>query len=331
MRKSILLAVLAVTAVAALVCAPLVGIQSLSWADVLDPGRGGWGTTILWKIRVPRVLTGFFAGSCLALGGLVFQALFRNPLATPFTLGVSSGASLGAVLYIRAGLVGAALGLPGTAWAAFLGALASMALVYGLVRATGAFGATRLLLAGVALSFFFSSLIMFVHYTADFQDVFRLMRWLMGSLAVSGYAGAQGLLAAALAGLVLVWFLGRELNLFAAGEDLARSRGVEVDRVRIVLLVAASLLEGAVVAVCGPIGFVGIMTPHACRLLLGYDHRLLAPACFLLGGAFLVACDTLARVVANPAELPVGVVTALLGGPFFLWLLLSRSTEELPI
>jgi len=331
MNKRWILPALVVAALVVVAGAPFVGMRNISLSDVYTAGAESWTSTLFWKLRVPRALTGFFAGACLALSGLTFQAVFRNALATPFTLGVSSGASLGGVLFLRLGLPLTFLGVSGTACAAFVGAVVCVALVYGLVRATGMFSTARLLLAGVAISFFCSSLIMFVHYTADFQDVFRLMRWLMGGLSAANYNDARGLLPFALLGLALLWYLGHELNLLATGEEIALSRGVNVARTRHILLLSTSIMEGSVVAACGPIGFVGIMVPHACRLMLGNNHRQLVPASFLLGGTFLVLCDTLARTVANPAEVPVGVITALLGGPFFLWLLLSGSTADIEL
>jgi len=331
MRRPYILPLLFVIAVIVVFGAPFIGMQNISLSDVYNASAESWTSTLFWKLRVPRALTGFLAGACLALSGLTFQAIFRNALATPFTLGVSAGASLGGVLAIRLGIAFAILGISGTAFGAFVGAILCLVFVYGLVRATGAFSTARLLLAGVAVSFFCSSLIMFVHYTADFQDVFRLMRWLMGGLTTSDYAGVRGLLPFAVLGMALLWYFGHELNLLMTGEEIALSRGVNVARTRHLLLLVTSVMEGAVVATCGPIGFVGIMVPHACRLLLGMDHRRLVPASFLLGGTFLVVCDTFARTVANPAEVPVGVVTALLGGPFFLWLLLSGSAADIEL
>lgn len=309
----------------ALFATPWAGTLDVPWRVLWQPGDD-WASRLFWSLRVPRTLTGFLAGACLACSGLAFQSLFRNPLATPFTLGVSSGASLGAVLFLRMGW-SVTWAVPGSVLAAFLGALCSIGLVYGLVRATGAVSTSRLLLSGVAVNFFFSSLIMFVHYTADFQDTFRLMRWLMGGLTMSGYGSVWELLPFAVGGGVLLGYLASELNLLATGEEMALSRGVEVGRTRNVILFATALIEGAVVAVCGPIGFIGIMVPHMCRLMIGGDHRYLLPASFLLGGALLVVSDTVARTVAMPAEIPVGVITALLGGPFFLWLLLGRSAR----
>jgi len=292
---------------------------------VFGSGVSSLEADIFWELRVPRVCVAFLAGAALAVCGMAFQAMFLNPLATPFTLGVSSGASLGAALYIRLGLGFALLGISGVSVFAFFGALLSILLVYGLSRVRRVFSNAMLLLAGVAISFFFSSLILLLQYLSDFTDAFRILRWLMGGLGVVGFESVLRVLPFVVAGSAIVLYFVHELNLLATGEELAASRGVEVRTTKRLLFFATSLMVGGVVAVCGPIGFVGMMAPHICRLLIGPDHRYLAPATLLFGGAFLVLCDVLAQIVIAPAIIPVGVITALLGGPFFLWLLLSGS------
>jgi cobalamin transport system permease protein len=259
---------------------------------------------------------------------MVFQAIFRNSLATPFTLGVSSGAALGAAAYIRFGLPVAVFGIPGTSVSAFGGALMSILLVYGITRARKGFSIATMLLAGVAVSFFFSSLNLFTQYISDFTQTFRIIRWLMGGIAVAGFDSFWRILPFVAIGTAFVLYLTNELNLFTAGEEIAATRGVDVVKVRRILFFAASLMVGGVVAVAGPIGFVGMMSPHICRIFVGPDHRYLTPATILFGGIFLTLSDTLARTVIAPAEIPVGVITALLGGPFFIWLLLGGSTEK---
>jgi len=251
--------------------------------------------------------------------------MFRNPLATPFTLGVASGASLGAAVYLRLGLAVGLLGVSGVSAAAFAGALGSILLVYGLARARRGLSSATMLLAGVAVSFFFSSILLFMHYIGDPQNSFRLLRWIMGGLQTLGYSQVLRVLPFVVGGSAIVLYLTRELNLISTGEDIATSRGVDVKRTKHVLFFATSLMVGGVVAVCGPIGFVGMMSPHICRLLIGADHRYLTPATLVFGGAFLTICDLLARTLMGTAEIPVGVITALLGGPFFLWLLLRRG------
>lgn len=314
-----MLAILLLLAGAALFCCPLFGMKFIPFSAT------GSDREILLQIRIPRVLCAFTAGAMLSLAGMSFQALFRNPLATPFTLGVSSGAALGAAVFIRTGLAFTILGISGTSLAAFTGAMLAVALVYGLTRVKGGFTTSTLLLAGIAISFFFSSLILLTQYTSGLAHSFRIIQWMMGSLTTADYAKFINLLPFLALGLILLLSLHREMNLFLVGEDIAISRGVNTGLVKKLIFLAASLMVGGIVAVSGPIGFVGMMSPHICRMLVGADHRYLTPASFLFGGLFLVVCDTLARTVIAPTEVPVGVITALLGGPFFIWLLLSRK------
>ncbi|MCD6353539.1 MAG: iron ABC transporter permease, partial [Proteobacteria bacterium] len=262
------------------------------------------------------------------VSGMTFQAMFRNPLATPFTLGVSSGAALGASLYIRFGLPFTLLGISGTSISAFSGAILAIFLVYGLTKAKKGFSTATMLLAGVAISFSFSSIILFTQYMSGLTQSFRILRWLMGGLEVVGFDSVWNIFPFVISGSAIVLYLTHELNLMTTGDDIAISRGVNVKLVRKVLFFATSLMVGGVVAICGPIGFVGMMAPHICRLLIGWDHRYLTPASLLFGGMFLTLCDILSRTVIAPAEIPVGVITALVGGPFFLWLLLGGSSEK---
>ena len=314
-RPALILIGIALAATAGVLLAPAFGI--VSWADLQS-------IPVFWKIRVPRTLLAFLAGAGLSLAGMTFQAMFRNPLVTPFTLGVSSGAAFGATLAIRLGWVFSIFGVSSISFSAFVGALGSLVLVYGLSLSQRTFSTAILLLAGVAMSFFFWSLILFTQYLSDFTGSFRILRWLMGGVETVGYGAVLDVLPFVMSGSAVILAYSRELNLLALGDDLAISRGVSIASVRALLFTASTLMVGGVVAVCGPIGFVGMIAPHICRLLIGMEHRYLAPASFLFGGLFLVACDTLARLIIAPAELPVGVLTALLGGPFFVWLLLRR-------
>lgn len=323
-----ILILMAVGALLVLVAAPFIGATSLSPADILDPTGESMSSIVFWRIRVPRTLTAFLAGSGLALSGMAFQALFRNPLATPFTLGVSGGAAFGAALYMRLGFSVAVLGIPGGTLAAFAGALLVILLVYALTRSRGGFTTPTLLLAGVALSFFLSSMILALQYSASLHDSFRLVRWMMGGLGMVGYDAVLNVLPLVVTGAFVLFMLTNELNLLTIGEDLAMSRGLDVPRTKQFLFFAVSIMVGGIVAVCGPIGFVGMMVPHICRLLVGTDHRHLYPASLLFGGTFLTACDVISRTAFSPAEIPVGVITALLGGPFFLYLLLRRKAAD---
>ena len=313
MKRTWVLVALAAAAVVSFVLALFVGAAPLQGP-------------LLREIRVPRVILAFLAGMGLALAGMTFQALFRNPLASPFTLGVSSGAALGAALAIRLGLTFTLVGISGISLAAFVGALGSLLLVWGIGTARKGLGPAVMLLAGVAVSFFFSSVLLLVQYLSGFSDSMRIVRWLMGGLETVGYGSVLDLLPFAVCGGAVVLLHARELNLLSLGDELAASRGVRIGRARGTLFVAATLMVGGVVSVCGPIGFVGMVSPHLARLLIGSEHRHLVPASALMGGMFLVVCDAIGRTVIAPAEIPVGVVTALPGGPFFVWLLLRRSS-----
>ena len=327
--KRALLAVFLILAVAVVVGAPMVGLKTLSWHSILNPAGGSLDAEIFWSIRIPRVCVAFLAGAALAVSGMAFQAVFRNPLATPFTLGVASGASLGAAVYVRLGLAISVFGITGISAFAFGGAILSILLVYGLTRIKSGFSVGTMLLAGVALNFFFSSAILFAQYMSDFTHSFRILRWLMGGLETVGYESVLNMAPFVISGTAIILFLSHELNLMMTGEEIAISRGANVGRIKKILFFATSLMVGGVVAICGPIGFVGMMVPHICRLLIGADHRYLTAATLLFGGAFLTLCDVLARTLIAPAEMPVGIITALLGGPFFIWLLLGKSSSKM--
>jgi iron complex transport system permease protein len=320
------LAVIFVLAGATFVLAPFLGGRTISPFDLFKIDGSNNLREIFWMIRAPRVILAFLAGSALALSGLAFQAIFRNPLATPFTLGVSAGASLGASLYVVFGVPFTFLKVSGVSLSAFAGAASAIALVYGLTRVKRGVSTVTMLLAGVAVSFCFSSVILFLQYTADFRHSYQIVRWLMGGLETVGYESIFNVLPFAAIGGAVLLSLCNELNLMTTGDDIAASRGVDVKRTKLAVFFAASLMIGGVVSACGPIGFVGMMVPHICRLLIGLEHRLLAPATLAFGGAFLAICDTIARAVISPAEMPVGIITALLGGPFFLWLLMTSDS-----
>jgi len=315
-------------ALAACAVAPLIGSTSIDLGRALDrsiPFADNVDAQILFVARLPRTLAAALVGSALALAGVVFQGLLRNPLATPFTLGVSAGASLGAMLAITFGWTLSVGGFSPVPLASFAGSLGAVAIVYLLARARhGGLSTNVLLLAGVTMNAFFSAVILFVQYFADFTETYRTIRWLMGDLDVSGYGAivaALPLLGAALA--VFAW-LPRPLNLLSLGPETAEARGINVERAQRLAFFSGSLATGAAVSVAGPIGFIGIIVPHLVRLLIGADHRLVLPASAGFGAAFLVSCDVAARTLLAPIELPVGIITAVTGGPFFLWLLVTR-------
>ncbi|MDR2443373.1 MAG: iron ABC transporter permease [Deltaproteobacteria bacterium] len=282
---------------------------------------------VFWRLRAPRAAAAFLAGAGLSMSGMVFQALFRNPLATPFTLGVSSGASLGASIYFWLG--GIALvrsGSVGPLTSSLAGAGLSMFLVWTITRSRGGMSTAIMLLAGVVINFFFSSLVLFVQYLSDAHDSLRIMHWLMGSLASLETARLADLAFVVICGGVFITILAPEIDLLTTGEEMAASRGVKLSSLKLKIFLSASIMVGTVVSLAGPIGFVGLMVPHAARLFLGWNHRLLTPAVFFSGGAFLVLCDLASRLVLAPAEIPIGIVTALLGGPFFLWILFRSGS-----
>jgi iron complex transport system permease protein len=330
-RKRLFVATAGFGAAALLACvaAPLVGHTPLSIARVFDrsiPFRDNVDAQIFFVARLPRALAGALVGSALAASGVVFQALLRNPLATPFTLGVSAGAALGAILAITFPLVAVAV-LPSSAVpvASFVGSVFAVAIVYALATGRRRGLSTHvLLLAGVTLNAFFSAIILFVQYVADASQTVRTVRWLMGDLDVAGYGPILAAIPFTLVAFIAFAWLPRSLNLLAVGTDAAAARGVDVLRAQRLAFFSASLATGAAVSLGGPIGFIGIVVPHLVRLIVGSDHRIVLPASALFGAGFLVACDVIARTILAPLELPVGIVTAIIGGPFFLWLLVRR-------
>jgi iron complex transport system permease protein len=330
-RRRIATVVLAflVFTVAVLVFTPTVGTTPISLAKVFDRGIA-WDANvdaqIFFVARLPRVLSGALVGAALAAAGVVLQAMLRNPLATPFTLGVSAGAALGAMIAIALGLDLGALGVSSVPIASFAGSLIAIAIVYALATSQKRGLSTNvLLLAGVTLNSFFSALILFVQYMSDFTQSFRAVRWMMGDLDVGNYTPILAALPFLLAAFAVFAMLPRTLNLLTMGEDVAAARGVEVKSAQRWAFLSASLATGAAVSLGGPIGFIGIIVPHLVRLMVGSDHRVVLPAAALFGAAFTVLCDLVARTIMAPLELPVGIITALIGGPFFLWLLVKRS------
>jgi len=316
-------------AVGACIGAPLIGSTHISLARALDrsiPFANNVDAQIFFVARMPRVLTGAVAGAALAAAGVVMQALLRNPLATPFTLGVSAGAALGAILVITFGSVVAVGAISPVPLASLIGAVAASAIVYTLATRPGrTISTTVLLLAGVTLNAFFSAVILFVQYLADFTQTYRTVRWLMGDLDVGSFGPVLASLPLLVPAFAVFAVLPRSLNLLSVGTDTAATRGVDVGRTQRLAFLSASLATAAAVSLAGPIGFVGIIVPHLVRLMVGVDHRLVLPASALFGVAFLVGCDVVSRTIMAPVEVPVGVVTAMVGGPFFLWLLVRRS------
>jgi len=326
MKKSIAHIFIILFAVLVLLFTPFAGSIKIPVSALKDFELATTGAQIFYSLRLPRVFTAFLAGAALACCGVALQAMFRNPLATPFTLGISGGAAFGAAIYV---IFAASLPIPyGSVWFSFAGSLAAVLLVYGLTRIKKGFSVGTMLLAGIAVNFFFSSLILFLQYISDFTQSFRIIHWLMGSVDVTGYSTPLTMLVLTVAGIAIIAAQSANLNLMSISDEIAIARGVDVKNTRKIVFFATSIMVAAVVAFCGPIGFVGLMAPHICRLLVGPDHKILTPASVLFGGAFLTLCDTVARTLIAPAEMPVGVITALLGGPFFIWLLLKNTDSK---
>ncbi len=280
---------------------------------------------IILKIRLPRALSAIMVGAALSLSGAVLQALLRNPLADPFVLGISSGAALGAVLAILLGCGAYLLGNYAIPGVAFLGALLTIFLVYFISRVAGRIPTQTMLLAGVIVNSFFSAIIMFLISATSNEKLHGVTFWLMGNLEFLSWQFFKPVFFYLLSGGLLIIYLAKDLNLLSLGEETAAELGVEVEKLKKFSFLLTSLITGAVVAVSGLIGFVGLIIPHLVRLLWGPDHRFLLPAAAILGGLFLVAADTLARTIMAPNEIPVGVITALSGAPFFIYLLRKKG------
>lgn len=319
-------AVLAVLLALSIIAGVRFGSVPLTTGEVLAALSGSGDPIprdIVLGLRLPRVLLGVLVGGGLAIAGATFQALLRNPLAEPYILGISGGASVGAVLVLAFGW--AAAGSWALPLAAFAGAIVAIAMVFGVATSTGrAMDVRVLLLAGVVVAAFFSACITLILSVSPARTIQSAVLWIMGSLAAATWRGV--LLTAAYtlpASLVLLAFA-RPLNLMAIGEETAAYLGAEVEHVKRAALLIAALITASGVAVAGVIGFVGLVVPHAVRLVIGSDHRALLPLSFLAGGTFLTAADLVARLTLAPTEIPIGVITAFVGVPFFL-LLLRRS------
>lgn len=333
-RRLLLLVVLLITAVGVLIVAVGIGavrvppgeVAKVIWSAL----RGSLSRTvvsaetIIWKIRLPRILLGFLIGASLAVAGTAFQGLLQNPLADPYTIGVSSGAAVGAtaamLLFPEAA---SAFTIP---LCGFAGALLALFTVYRLGRVGGRLPVVTVLLAGVVVSSFLSAVISLGMLLAG-EQMRNIFFWLAGGLGQKGWPLLALIIPYFIIGLAVLLYLARDLNLILLGEEDAFSLGVEVERTKRAVLIAASLITAGAVSVSGMIGFVGLIVPHAMRILIGPDHRFLYPAALLGGGIFLVAADTFARTVIAPAEIPVGIVTAFLGAPFFIYLL-RRHREK---
>jgi iron complex transport system permease protein len=281
--------------------------------------------TIILSLRFPRALLAGLVGAGLSVSGAIFQALLRNPLADPYILGVSSGAAVGAIIAILMGLSTLSFGLP---FASFIGAFLTILVVFYFGRQDGKIHPNTLLLAGVITSSFLSALIMFFISISQKEELRTIVFWLMGDFSFSNYRAIGMIFPYILFAFLLLYLHARQFNLILSGEESALQLGVDVERLKLISYLCASLITAASVSVCGLIGFVGLIVPHSVRLVFGPDHRLLIPSSALVGASFLIVSDTLGRTLLAPVELPVGVITATLGGPFFIYLLRTRKVVK---
>ncbi|WP_232696539.1 FecCD family ABC transporter permease [Brevibacillus daliensis] len=289
--------------------------------DFIEPDWSKSQENIIWTIRFPRVLLGAVAGAGLALAGAVIQALLRNPLADPYILGVSSGASVAATTIIIFGGF-QIFGQYALSIGAFLGAIVSIVIVYILAQVSGRINSSRLLLSGVAVSMVLSSITNYIVLSAPKEQGMRdAMFWMMGSFSGGKWEHLMIPAIVVAAGLTFLLFQYRALNALLMGEETAKTLGINTDSLRKILIIVISLLTGVIVAVCGSIGFIGLMIPHISRFLIGSDHRRVLPVSALLGALLMIWADVGARLVLAPQEVPVGIITSICGGPFFIWLL----------
>ncbi len=278
--------------------------------------------TIIWRIRFPRVLLAALVGATLSLGGLVFQALLRNPLAEPYILGISGGSAIGAIIGILMGLSR----FPGVSLTAFIGSTATLVLLLVMSAGQTILKKDTLLLSGVMVNAFCAAVIMFLVSITQDARLHNIIFWLMGDLSLTDMQQVAILAVTLLPCFVLLFWCSHAMNLLLMGKEMAQSMGVNIKFVTVLLLVSTSFMVSATVSHCGLIGFVGLVMPHLLRIILGPDHRVLVPACVLGGGAYMVFCDLLARILPEQGEMPAGVVTALIGAPLFIYLL-KRSNR----
>ncbi len=309
----------------------MVGTESISLKSIFSeadtPESVNPDYEIFVRVRLPRIILACLVGAALACSGVVFQALLRNPLADPYILGISSGAGLGVIIAVISGIDWMFLGRSPVAFFAFAGALGTVWLVWFIGRLTGKFHVTGLLLAGVVVNAFFSAVIMFLTSIARSQQVHSTIFWLMGNITEEDFLVLWLGTGFVVSGIIALFYISPQLNALSFGEEDARSMGINIARTQLIAFAIAAAITAVAVSLSGLIGFVGLIVPHAVRLVFGPDHRQLLPLSGIVGAIFLVIADTLARIIIAPAQLPVGVVTAILGGPFFLVLLVKYSRK----
>jgi len=323
---------LAILLIVTIIFCSFQGSADIKLKDLLEifsnsPSQAWWNTKaiILLKVRLPRILLACMVGGALAVSGVVLQALLRNPLADPYILGVSSGSALGAIIAILLGLNITIGALPSIPLFGFAGGLLTILFVYHISKIHRKISIHTMLLVGVVTGAILAAIIMFITSIAGPHKVQGIIFWLMGSLSSQEYPMVAIVSFYVIVGILILLYHARGLNLLVLGEESATQLGLEVERTKKIAFIGASLITGAAVSVSGLIGFVGILIPHLMRMIIGSDHRLLLPAAGLFGSIYLILADTLARTLMAPTEIPVGVITAICGGPFFIYLLKTKK------
>jgi iron complex transport system permease protein len=319
--------IIAITGLTILVMLPFLGVVNIDM-EALFSLEQSTGSFIFWQLRVPRTLLAFLVGSTLALSGLIFQNLFKNALATPYTLGVSSGAAASTVLAMKMKISIAFLGLNGIYIYGFSGALITILIILAIARFVKSFSIYTLLMSGIALNFFFSSFILLIQYLLDFTETVSVLRWLMGGLTITGYSEIIFFAPLYIFFVVTTFVVKNELILVSGGDQFAYSKGLNVRKFRIFIFIMVSFVVGLVVSIAGPIGFVGLIVPHISRLIFKDDFKAVIYFTIFIGGLLLVVTDFLARILIPPVEIPVGIITSFMGAPFFLFILISRLKKN---
>ncbi len=282
---------------------------------------------IIYIVRIPRVIAATLIGMSLAGAGVVFQGVLRNPLAEPYVLGISSGAAFGATAVMISGISFTFIGLTSVSIGAFIGAILTMIIVYNIARVGKKSSTTTLLLSGIAVSFLLSSMVsLMISFNRD--QIERIVFWTMGSLNAASMSQVRVIYIPILISLIIFWFFSRDLNVLLLGEDSATSMGIDVSVVRKILLVAATVATAFSVSISGIIGFVGLIVPHAMRIIVGPNHKYLTPTSVLAGAIFLIVSDTIARTIVAPGQMPIGVITSVIGAPYFIFLLYRSNRKK---
>lgn len=299
------------------------GAANITISNIFD--FSSMDAKIFWELRIPRTFLAFFTGAALALAGILFQTVFRNPLTTPFTLGVSSGATLGVAISIKFGLVASIFGISSYFLFGFFGAAATIAVLFIFANKIKSFSKDSLLLLGIALSFFYTSAIYIIFYLSSFEQTHSIVRFTLGSLSIVGINELAPVVAASLLLLFMAIYFSYELKILSISSESAHLKGVNIKKINLIILFFVSLAVGVVVSVTGPIGFIGLVIPHIVRKIYKQSIEKLLTPVFFIGGGFLLLCDMLSRIITMPSEIPIGVITSLIGAPFFIYLILTRD------